>query len=430
MRLVAAVAPVPARCRWSAGAGAGLLGHNALVYAALALVPAVWWLLYRTRFGLRLRAAGENPAMVDAAGVSVPRLRYPALALNGVLCALAGAYLVLAQNAAFMPHMTAGRGYMALAAMIFGKWHPVGALWACLLFGFLDALADPPAGRARCPASATVPVQAIQALPYVLTVVLLAGFIGRARGAQGAGPALRQGTLMSRGTPGQDASRPCCGGRAPRGTTPMRRTRAFAVGAAVLDEQGRIHAGCNVENAAYPQGLCAEAAALAPWCWPAGARAAALLVVGDGPAPGHALRRLPPEAARIRRARHAGAGGRRPGRARRFTLDELLPHSFGPEHLRMTATQTPSTPACARIRAAAPAAPPAHRACCWARAGAAWRGRVADAVDIALRRPAGLPRRRASAGHAGELWLGRSAAPTWPCSAAASTPTRPAAPTA
>jgi ABC-type uncharacterized transport system permease subunit len=158
----------------------GLLGHNLLVYAALALVPAVWWLLYRTRFGLRLRATGENPAMVDAAGLSVRGLRYAALALNGLLCALAGSYLVLAQNPSFVPNMTAGRGYMALAAMIFGKWHPVGALWACLLFGFLDAAAIRLQGVAL-PGLGPVPVQAIQALPYVLTVVLLAGFIGRAR---------------------------------------------------------------------------------------------------------------------------------------------------------------------------------------------------------------------------------------------------------
>ena len=163
--------------------GAGLLGHNGLVYAALALVPAVWWLLYRTRLGLRLRATGENPAMVDAAGLSVKGLRYAALAGNGVLCALAGSYLVLAQNANFVPNMTAGRGYMALAAMIFGKWHPVGALWACLLFGFLDAAAIRLQG-VILPAAlggGAVPVQAIQALPYVMTVVLLAGFIGRAR---------------------------------------------------------------------------------------------------------------------------------------------------------------------------------------------------------------------------------------------------------
>jgi general nucleoside transport system permease protein len=162
--------------------GIGLLGHSVLVYAALALVAVVWWLLYRTRLGLRLRATGENPAMVDAAGVSVFGLRYLALAGNGVLCALAGCYLVLAQNPQFIPHMTAGRGYMALAAMIFGKWHPVGALLACLLFGFLDAVAIRLQG-ANLPAAlggGAVPVQAIQALPYVLTVVLLAGFIGHA----------------------------------------------------------------------------------------------------------------------------------------------------------------------------------------------------------------------------------------------------------
>lgn len=159
--------------------GPGLLGHNVLVYLALALVPAVWWLLYRTRFGLRLRAVGENPAMVDAAGVSVARLRYMALTLNGLLCGTAGCYLVLAQNALFVPHMTAGRGFMALAAMIFGKWHPIGAFWACLLFGFLDAVAIRLQGVAL-PGVGEVPVQLVQALPYLLTVILLAGFIGRA----------------------------------------------------------------------------------------------------------------------------------------------------------------------------------------------------------------------------------------------------------
>jgi ABC-type uncharacterized transport system permease subunit len=100
------------------------------------------------------------------------------LALTGMLCALAGSYLVLAQNASFVPHMTAGRGFMALAAMIFGKWHPVGAFWACLLFGFLDAVAIRLQG-VHLPGLGEVPVPAIQALPYVLTVVLLAGFIGR-----------------------------------------------------------------------------------------------------------------------------------------------------------------------------------------------------------------------------------------------------------
>ena len=188
--------PVPESVRlaaWFTGAGEAVaqvpwvgralalafFGHNLMVYGALLLVVAVWWLLYRTRFGLRVRASGENPTMVDAAGVSVKLLRYQALALNGLLSSLAGAYLVLAQNPSFIPHMTAGRGYMALAALIFGKWHPVGALWACLLFGFLDAVSIRMQG-AQLPFIGAVPVQAIQALPYVLTVVLLAGFLGHA----------------------------------------------------------------------------------------------------------------------------------------------------------------------------------------------------------------------------------------------------------
>ncbi|MDP2005822.1 MAG: ABC transporter permease [Rubrivivax sp.] len=187
--------PVPEAVRlsrWFVGAGEvvaqiplvgtalslAFFGHNLMVYGTLALVGFVWWLLYRTRFGLRLRAAGENPTMVDAAGVSVKALRYQALALNGVLSALAGAYLVIAQNPSFIPNMTAGRGYMALAALIFGKWHPVGALWACLLFGFLDAVSIRMQG-AELPLIGAVPVQFIQALPYILTVVLLAGFIGK-----------------------------------------------------------------------------------------------------------------------------------------------------------------------------------------------------------------------------------------------------------
>jgi len=159
--------------------GEAFLTHSALVYFAYALVPAVWWLLFRTRFGLRLRAVGENPQMVDAAGVSVKRLRYTALTLNGMLCGLAGSYLVLAQSANFSHNMTAGRGFMALAALIFGRWMPFGALWACLLFGFLDASAIRLQG-VPLPGIGEVPVQFIQALPYGLTVVLLAGFIGRA----------------------------------------------------------------------------------------------------------------------------------------------------------------------------------------------------------------------------------------------------------
>ena len=166
--------------------GVGLLSHNPMVYLALVLVPLSWWLLFRTRFGLRLRAVGENPQMVDAAGVSVKRMRYLALTLNGAFCGLAGSYLVLAQSANFSPNMTAGRGFMALAALIFGRWNPVGAFWACLLFGFLDATAILMQG-VELPLVGEVPVQIIQALPYVLTVVLLAGFIGKAVAPQALG---------------------------------------------------------------------------------------------------------------------------------------------------------------------------------------------------------------------------------------------------
>jgi ABC-type uncharacterized transport system permease subunit len=157
-----------------------VLRHDALVWLTCALVPASWWLMYRTRFGLRLRAVGENPAMVDAAGISVAWLRYRAVMLAGALCGIAGTYLTLALNASFSPGMTAGRGFMALAAMVFGQWHPVRACLACLLFGFLDAVAIRLQGM-RLPGLGAVPVELIQALPYLFTVILLAGFFGRAQ---------------------------------------------------------------------------------------------------------------------------------------------------------------------------------------------------------------------------------------------------------
>ena len=156
-----------------------LSGHSVLVYIAFASVALTWWALYRTRFGLRLRAVGENPAAVDTAGVSVAALRYSAVILCGILCGVGGAYLSVSQNAGFITHMTAGKGFIALAALIFAKWQPVPAMFACLLFGLLDAVAIRLEGVAL-PGIGQVPVQAIQALPYLLTVILLAGFIGRA----------------------------------------------------------------------------------------------------------------------------------------------------------------------------------------------------------------------------------------------------------
>ncbi|MFO1038814.1 MAG: ABC transporter permease [Geminicoccaceae bacterium] len=154
-------------------------GHNILVYLTVALVPLVSWIVYRTRFGLRLRAVGENPAAVDTAGISVEGMRYRALFVTGILCGIAGAYLSIAQNAGFIRDMTAGKGYLALAALIFGKWRPVPAMLACLLFAFTDALQGRLQGVAL-PIVGVVPVQAIQALPYILTVLLLAGFVGKA----------------------------------------------------------------------------------------------------------------------------------------------------------------------------------------------------------------------------------------------------------
>ncbi|WP_425088672.1 ABC transporter permease [Stappia sp.] len=156
-----------------------LSGHNILVYIAFLAVPFTWWVLFRTRFGLRLRAVGENPAAVDTAGISVTWLRYRAVICTGILCGIAGAYLSVAQSAGFIKDMTAGKGFIALAALIFAKWKPVPVMFACLLFGFLDAVAIRLQGQ-QVPGIGEVPVQAIQALPYILTVVLLAGFIGRA----------------------------------------------------------------------------------------------------------------------------------------------------------------------------------------------------------------------------------------------------------
>jgi simple sugar transport system permease protein len=154
-------------------------GHPILVYVAFLAVPAVAWIVYRTRFGLRLRAVGENPAAVDTAGISVAAMRYRAIALTGVLCGFAGTYLSVAQNASFGRDMTAGKGYLALAALIFGKWRPVPALFACFLFAFTDAVQIRLQG-VPLPGIGTVPTQAIQALPYLATVLLLAGFVGRA----------------------------------------------------------------------------------------------------------------------------------------------------------------------------------------------------------------------------------------------------------
>ncbi len=154
-------------------------GHSILVYVAFAMVPLTWWILFRTRFGLRLRAVGENPAAVDTAGVSVVGLRYAAVIICGVLCGIAGAYLSTALQAGFVKDMSAGRGFIALAALIFAKWRPWYALYATLLFGLFGALETRPD---VIEALFGVKVQGalLGALPYVMTVIILAGFVGKA----------------------------------------------------------------------------------------------------------------------------------------------------------------------------------------------------------------------------------------------------------
>lgn len=154
-------------------------GHSILVYVAFLMVPFTWWVIYRTRFGLRLRAVGENPAAADTAGISVPFQRYMAVVCGGVLCGFAGSYLAIAQSSSFIRDMTAGKGFIALAALIFAKWRPVQAMGACLLFGLLDAITIRLQGT-PLPGIGVLPVQLMQAVPYLLTVALLAGFIGRA----------------------------------------------------------------------------------------------------------------------------------------------------------------------------------------------------------------------------------------------------------
>jgi simple sugar transport system permease protein len=149
--------------------------------AILILVAAIWYVLYKTPFGLRLRSVGEKPEAADAAGVSVSRLRYSGVLLAGLLAGMGGAYLSIGQSSLFTRNMTAGRGFIALAALIFGKWRPVQTVLACLLFGFTEAVSIQMQGAVKLPSGEDIPVQFIQMVPYVLTIVVLAGFIGSSR---------------------------------------------------------------------------------------------------------------------------------------------------------------------------------------------------------------------------------------------------------
>jgi len=157
------------------------------IWIAFLVVPLSWYVLYKTPFGLRLRAVGENPEAADAAGVPVARMRYAGVLLSGLLAGIGGAYLSIGQSSLFTRNMTSGRGFIALAALIFGKWRPFQTLLACLLFGFTEAISIQMQGVVKLPSGEDIPVQFIQMVPYVLTIVVLAGFIGSSRPPQALG---------------------------------------------------------------------------------------------------------------------------------------------------------------------------------------------------------------------------------------------------
>ena len=154
---------------------------------AFIAVPVCWYVLYKTPFGLRLRAVGENPAAADAAGINVLKLRYSAVILSGVLAAAGGAYLAIGQSSLFTRGMSSGRGFIALAALIFAKWKPIPTLFTCLFFGLMEALTIQIQGVIKLPSGEDIPVQFIQIIPYVLTIIVLAGFIGKSQAPKALG---------------------------------------------------------------------------------------------------------------------------------------------------------------------------------------------------------------------------------------------------
>ncbi len=151
------------------------------ILIAFVSVPITWYVLYKTPFGLRLRSVGENPEAADAAGLPVTRMRYAGVLLSGILAGIGGAYLSIGQSSLFTRNMTSGRGFIALAALIFGKWRPVQTMLACLLFGLTEAVTIQMQGVVKLPSGEDIPVQFIHMVPYLLTIIVLAGFIGSSR---------------------------------------------------------------------------------------------------------------------------------------------------------------------------------------------------------------------------------------------------------
>jgi len=152
--------------------------HSLLTYVALILVVVLNVLLFNTRFGLRLRAVGEHPRAADTLGVDVAHMRYAGVIIGGVLAGLGGAFLTIGKVPQFAPNTTNGRGFMGLAAMVFGNWKPGGTLVACLIFGFADAFQ----AAAQSAGVLPVPREILMSLPYLLTLIVLAGFVGKTVG--------------------------------------------------------------------------------------------------------------------------------------------------------------------------------------------------------------------------------------------------------
>jgi simple sugar transport system permease protein len=161
-------------------------GHSILVYLAFLLLPLVHWVVYHSRFGLRLRACGENPHAADAAGVSVEKTRYLAMLVAGVLCSFSGSYLAIVQSGFFLRDMSAGAGYLALTALVFGNWRPLYTVLGCIMFGFFQAVQIQLEG-VDLPVVGRIPGALIQMIPYVVTVIVLAGLMAKSVAPKAAG---------------------------------------------------------------------------------------------------------------------------------------------------------------------------------------------------------------------------------------------------
>jgi simple sugar transport system permease protein len=170
-----------------------LFSASPYVYVGEIMVVVLTYMLFRTRWGLRLRASGEKPAAAGTVGINVIAIRYRSLFFAGLISGLAGSYLSLSTAGSFQMEMTAGKGFIALAAMIFGAWHPVGAFGAALVFGFADATQSLLSILGSSGSTIQIPSQLLASVPYIVTIIVVAGVVGRVRGPAAAGQPYDQG---------------------------------------------------------------------------------------------------------------------------------------------------------------------------------------------------------------------------------------------